>query len=145
MLALGAVGVFGGMSGLGQDVQAGEEAQALITVEITDVTPPLLVQKLQSQQAQHGTGGRDHRRAGIARHFDEVIEAEVGQQRQEQEDARDSTPQPSSWFEAQAASVGDLGRLGTRRWGSGRTSVLRGREQRGGVPARHWIRNAWIT
>jgi hypothetical protein len=46
MLPLGAIGVLGGVSGLGQDVQAGEEAQALIAVEVADMAPPLLVQEL---------------------------------------------------------------------------------------------------
>lgn len=58
MIPLGAIGVLGGISGLGQDVQAGEEAQALITVEVANMTTPLLIQEFQGQQAQQGAGGR---------------------------------------------------------------------------------------
>ena len=132
-------------SGLGQDVQAGEEAQALIAVEVADMAPPLLVQEFQGQQAQQGAGGRDHLRAGIARLGDEVIEAESGQQRQEQEDARNGGAQPPSGLQVQASSVGRLGHLGLGRRGLGRPSRARGGEKRGDEPERHRVRNWWIT
>jgi hypothetical protein len=60
MITLGAIGVFGSERRLGQDVQAGEETEWLITVEITDVTPSLLIQQLQGEQAQQRAGGGDH-------------------------------------------------------------------------------------
>ena len=60
MITSGAVGVFGSEGRLGQDVQPGEEAEGLITVKITDVAPPLLVQQLQGEQAQERTGGGHH-------------------------------------------------------------------------------------
>lgn len=145
MIPLSAIGVLGGISGLGQDVQTGEEAQALITVEVADMAPPLLVQELQGQQAQQGAGGWDHLRAGIARLSDEVIETQLGQQRQEQEDAGDAGAHVPSRIEAQASSVGHLGPLGHGRGSLSRTPGVRSGEKRGGVPERHWVRNWWIT
>ena len=116
-----------------------------IRVEVADMAPPLLIQELQGQQAQQGAGGRDHLRAGIARLRDEVIEAELGQQRQEQEDARDGGAHAPSPLQVQASSVGHLGSLRPRRGGLSRTSGARGGEKRGGVPERHRVRNWWIT
>jgi hypothetical protein len=145
LIPLGAIGVLGGISRLGQDVETGEEAQALIAVEVADMAPPLRVQELQGQHAQQGAGGRDHLRAGIARLCDEVIEAESGQQRQEQEDARNGGAQPPSGLELQASSVGHLGHFGLGRRGLGRTSGMRGGEKRGDEPERHRVRNWWIT
>ena len=60
MITLGAIGVFGGERRLGQDVQAGEETECLITVEITEVTTSLLVQQLQGEQVQQRAGGGHH-------------------------------------------------------------------------------------
>ena len=131
MIPLGAIGVLGGISGLGQDVQAGEEAQALITVEVADMAPPLLIQELQGQQAQQGAGGRDHLRAGIARLRDEVIEAELGQQRQEQEDARDGGAHAPSRLQVQASSVGHLGQSPAQTRGLGPDVRGTGRRKRG--------------
>src|SRR5262249_14475712 len=44
--ALGAVGVVGGIALLGQDVEAGEQPQGLIEIEVTDVATTLLVEQL---------------------------------------------------------------------------------------------------
>jgi hypothetical protein len=145
VIPLGAIGVLGRISGLGQDVQAGEEAQALIAVEVADMAAPLLVQELQGQEAQQGRVGRDHLRAGVARLCDEAIEAESGQQRQEEEDARDGGAQSPPGLQVQASSVGRLGRLGLGRLGLGRASGARGGEKRGVAPERHWVRNWWMT
>src|SRR5437763_11030006 len=145
LIPLGAIGVLGGISGLGQDVQAGEEAEALIAVEVADMAPPLLVQKLQGQQAQQGGVGRDHLRAGVARLSDEAIEAESGQQRQEEEDARDGSAESPAGLQVQASSVGRLGPLGLGRGGSGRASWARGGEKGGAGPERHWVRNWWMA
>lgn len=72
---LGAIGVVGGEGRLGQDVQPGEETEGLVAVEVVDVAPPLFVRELQGQQAQEGTDGGDHARAGVARPLHQLVEA----------------------------------------------------------------------
>ena len=62
----GAVGVVGGVALLGQDVQAGEQAERLVEVEVADVTAAFLVEQLQRQQAEQRGCGGDHARARIA-------------------------------------------------------------------------------
>ena len=103
---LGAVGVIGGVGVLGQDVEAREQAEGLIEVEIADMTAPLLVEQFQRQQAQQGAGGGHHLRAGIAGPVDDLVEAEAGQQGQEQEDAGDPSPQAASRGEVQSSTIG---------------------------------------
>jgi hypothetical protein len=102
---LGAVGVVSGESGLGQDIEAREQAESLIEVEIADVTTPLLVEQLQGEQAQQGAGGGHQVRSGIAREVDDLVEAEASQQGQEQEDPGDPGPEASSRGEVQLATI----------------------------------------
>ena len=102
---LGAVGVVGGERGLGQDVEAREEAEGLVEVEVADVTAPFLVEQLQGEQAQQGGGGGHHLRAGIARTLDDLVEAEASQQGQEEEDPGDPSPQAASRGEVQPATI----------------------------------------
>ena len=90
LVAHGPVGVVGGERLLGQDVEAGEQAEGLVAVEVVDMTAAFLVEQLQRQQRQQGAGGGDHLRAGIPGLGDEAIEAEPGQEGQEEEDARDA-------------------------------------------------------
>ena len=90
LVADGPVGVVGGERLLGEDVEAGEEAEGLVEVEVVDVTASLLVEQLQRQEREQCGGGGDHLRAGIPGLGDEPIEAEPGQQGQEEEDARDA-------------------------------------------------------
>ena len=98
-----------------------------------------LVQQLQGQQAQEGTGSRDHLRAGIVRLLDQLIEPDASQQGQEEEDPRDPSPHPAALGEVELMPIGDLGRLGLgvgRRDGrGGGTSESRGREKGGGPPS----------
>ena len=57
-------------------------------------------------------GGGDHLRAGISRLGDEPIEAELGQQRQEEEDARDACPQRTRCGQIEEPPIGDGGLVG---------------------------------
>jgi hypothetical protein len=52
----GAVGVGGRIGLFRQDVEAGEQAQGLVEVEVIDIAAPLLVEELQRQQTQQGQG-----------------------------------------------------------------------------------------
>lgn len=58
--ALRAVGIVGGEAFLGQDVEAGEEAQGLIAVEVVDVAAAFLVEQFQGEQAQQSAGSGNH-------------------------------------------------------------------------------------
>ena len=82
----GAVGVVGGIALLGQDIQAGEQAEGLVEVEIGDVAASFLVEQFQGQQTEQRRRRWDHARAGIARLSHQVIEPESGQERQEEKD-----------------------------------------------------------
>ena len=96
MTPLGAVGIVGGEGGLGQDVEAREEAESLVEVKVADVTASFLVEQFQSEQAQQGAEGRHHLRAGVVRTMDDLVEVEASQQGQEQEDPGNASPQAAS-------------------------------------------------
>ena len=103
------VGVVGGERLLGQDVEPGEQAEGLVTVEIVDMTAAFLVEQLERQQRQQGAGGGDHLRAGIPGRGDEAIEAEAGQEWQEEEDAHETRVERAAGGEVQLPGVGDFG------------------------------------
>ena len=105
VVPLGAVGIVGGEGGLGQDVEAGEQAEGLIEVEIADVAAPLLVEQFQGEQTQEGAGGGHHLGAGIAGPLDDLVEAEASQQRKEQEGAGDPGFQGASRGEVQLPTI----------------------------------------
>ena len=138
LVATGAVGVVGGERLLGQDVEAGEQAEGLVAVEVVDMTASFLVEQLQRQQREQGAGGGDHLRAGIPGLGDESIEAEPGQEGQEEEDARDARAERAAGRRGSArdsrrlrASRGRLA-LGRRR----RRGAARGRRgEKGGRDA----------
>ena len=145
---LRAVGVVGGERGLGQDVEAGEETEGLVEVEIADVTVPFLVEQLEGEQAQQGGGGGHHLRAGIARTLDDLVEVEASQQGQEQEDPGDPSPQAASRGEVQPPTIrhrrgfrGD-GQERTVKWWSPRSWC---REKGGTRSSRHRARKSPIT
>ena len=58
--------VFGEEGSLGDDVQSGEEGQPLVEHGAHDMAVAGAAEELQRQQRTHGTGGRDHPRAGEA-------------------------------------------------------------------------------
>ena len=105
------VRIVGGEGRLRQDVQAGEEPQGLVEIEVADVTTPFLVDQFQGQQAQQGRGGRDHAGAGVTGLLDQVVEAQLRQERPEDEEARDAGLQRRSHLLERAGSdIGDGGR-----------------------------------
>ena len=114
LITNGPVGVGGGERLLGGNVEAGEEADHLVAVEVVDMAPSLLVEQFQGQEREQGACGRDHPRAGIPGLGDEPIEAEPGQEGQEEEGARDAGADGAAGLEVQLATVGDVGRLGAR-------------------------------
>jgi len=101
------VRIVGCESCLWQDVQAGEESQCLVKTEVGDVTPPFLVDQLQSEQAQQRRGCRDHLRARVARLFDEFVESQLCQERPEYEDTRNTSVKWCFGFQERARS--DIG------------------------------------
>src|SRR3954451_6115927 len=60
LVANGAVRVGGGERLLGGDVEAGEEAEGLVAVEVVDMTASLLIEQLQRQEREQGGGGGAH-------------------------------------------------------------------------------------
>lgn len=81
MISRGAVGVVSGVAFFGQDVQASEQAEGLVKVEITDVAAAFFVEQFQSQQAQQSGDSRHLAGTRIAGLGDESVHAQTGQQR----------------------------------------------------------------
>ena len=82
----GAIGVVGGIALFGQDVQAGEQAERLVEVEVADVAAAFFVEQLQRQQAEQCGRGGNHARAWIRGLSDQGVETQAGQQGEEQKD-----------------------------------------------------------
>src|ERR1019366_3425908 len=57
LIPTGPVGVVGCERLLGEDVEAGEQAEGLVTVEVVDMTAPLLIEQFQPQQREQGACG----------------------------------------------------------------------------------------
>ena len=112
--ALGTVGVIGDEGFLGQDVEAGKEPKSLVEVEVVDVAAAFFVEEFQDQEAKQSPGGGNHFRAGIAGIIDEAVKAELGEQRQEQENAGDARAQGTIIGQRQRAAIGDGWDFGTR-------------------------------
>ncbi|WP_168165329.1 hypothetical protein [Singulisphaera acidiphila] len=109
-----AVRVVSGERLLGQDVEANEQAEGFVAVEVVDMAPSLFVEQFQCQQREQRTGGGDHLRVRIPRLSDEPIETEPSQVRQEEEDARDAGVDRAAVREIQCATIGDVRSQGTR-------------------------------
>lgn len=114
MRVLGAIRVIGGEGLLGQDVETGKESERLVEVEVIDVAAAFFVEEFQGQETQQGPGGGNLFRAGIAGIVHEAVEAELGQQRQEQEHAGDACMQATIIAQRERAAIGDFGNLRTR-------------------------------
>src|SRR5262249_6526128 len=97
---------------LGEDVQPGEQAERLIKVKVVDMTAPLLIEELERQEGQERTGGRDHSRARVAGCGDDLIEAQLGQQWQEEKDTGHARLEPTWWHQAQKLLIRDGGHVG---------------------------------
>jgi hypothetical protein len=88
-----------------------QESQGLVEIEVADVTTPFLVDQFQGQQAQQCRGGRDHAGAGVTCPPDQVVKAQLGQERPEDEEARDTGLQRRGHLLERAGSdVGNGGR-----------------------------------
>jgi hypothetical protein len=116
----GPVGVVGRERLFGENIEAGEPTEGLVTVEVVDVTTALLVEQFQRQQRSQGAQGGDHLRAGIRGPGDEAVETETGQQGHEEEDARDARVEGAARGEVQPPGVRDFGRIGGRPVPAGR-------------------------
>lgn len=108
----GPVGVVGRERLLGEDVEAGEQAEGPVAIEVVDVTAAFLVEQFQRQERQQCTRGGHHRRAGIPCLRDQTVEAESGQQRHEEEEARDARAERAAGREVQLSTVRDFRRFG---------------------------------
>src|SRR5262249_55004262 len=113
LLALRAVGVVGGETLFGQNVQAGKEPQRFFKVEVVDVTATFFVQQLQRQQTQQRGVGRDHLRTGIVGLVHQSVKPQPRQERQEQKYPGHSCSQPQGFGSRQneLAAIGDGGDL----------------------------------
>jgi hypothetical protein len=67
-----------GKGRLREAMQPSQGAEGLIDIDIAARAAALLDQPLSGEQTEPGTGGGDHRRAGIARRSHELIEPELG-------------------------------------------------------------------
>src|SRR5664279_2270940 len=114
LVADGPIRVGGGERLLGENVESGEQAKNLISVEIVDMTTSLFVEQLQRQERQQSARGGDHPRTGVPGLGDEPIETEPGQEWQEEEDTRDPRADHAARFEAQLTTIRDIGRFGDR-------------------------------
>ena len=99
----------------GQDVEAGEEAEGVIEVEVVDMAVTFLVEEFQDQEAEQGVDGGKHFGDGILGVLDKVVEAELGQEGQEQEDAGEAGAERTSRVQREHTAIGDGRRFGTGR------------------------------
>ena len=82
MVDAGAIG--GPIGTLGDDIEAGEQSQALVADQVHDVALAFLAQQLEGQQAAHRLGGRNHDGAGQSGLLKHLIQMEVPHQGHEQ-------------------------------------------------------------
>jgi hypothetical protein len=114
---LGSAGAIGGVGGerlLGGDVEAGEQAECLVTVKIVNMTTSFFVEQLQRQERPQRTRGGNHLRAGIFGVGDQAVEVESGQQGDEEEEARDARVERATGFAVQRPTVREFGWFGAR-------------------------------
>src|SRR5215469_10407878 len=93
------------------------------------MTPAFLVEQFERQQRQQGAGGGDHLRAGIPSRGDEPVEAETGQEWQEEEDAHEARVECAAGGEVQLPGIGDFrlfrsGAASARRWPAGPSAAV---------------------
>lgn len=140
--SLGAIRISGRERFLGQDVEAGEESEGFVEIEIVDVTAAFLVEEFEDEQTEHGVGSGNHARARIACIAHQAIQAELGEQRQEQEEPGNARADGARSIQREQSAVGDRWLIGTRvRWFA-RGSPVWDRSEKGGVrPWRMQARN----
>jgi hypothetical protein len=144
-----AVRIVGGESRFGQDVEAGEDPQRLVKIEVADVASPFLVDQLQGQQAQQRRGRRDHAGAGVTGLLDQLAEAQLRQQRPEGEEAGNAGLERRRLLLERACS--DVGDSGSCRLDQvvgrdvGRPAELGDLKKGGGESERIAARNSWTN
>src|SRR5262245_5336622 len=141
---MSAIRVVGGERFLGKDIEACEETQGLVEIEVADVAAAFLVEQLQRQQRQESRRCRDHGRARVTSLEDQPVEAELGQQRQEQKDTRHTGAECLPRGQTQPSRVGNLGQFGAvllsaEAW-TGRSSSTVGEKKGGEIPRRQSAR-----
>ena len=137
--ALGAVGVIGRERFFRQDVEAGEESERFIVIEVVDVRASFLIEEFEDKQAEEGVGGGNHARAGIAGFADEAVDPEPCEQGKEQEESGDTRAEASGLLPGEQPAVGGRGLVAVGR--AGRGSATRDAGEKGGV--RCWRISAW--
>ena len=149
MIPRRAVGVIGEEGLLGKDIQAREQSQGLVEIEVLEGTPAFLVQELQRPQREQCAPRRDPWRARIVGIGNEPLEAEASPHGQEPEDARDARTPPLAGFPVERATVGDVGEFGTAlvwtRCSARRATGAVANDKGGGWPTRPPLRNRAIS
>jgi hypothetical protein len=133
VMALGAIRIIGRERFLRQDIEAGEESEGFIEIEVVDMTAAFLVEEFEDQQTEDGVGGGNHARAGVASVANQALEAELGEQRHKQEQPGDTCADGAITVESEQPAIGDGRSIGARlRWSAGGPSA-RDRGEKGGV------------
>jgi len=102
------------------------------------VTAPFFIDQFQKQETQQSRVGWDDWRTRIGGLLDELLEANLSQERQEEKDAREARSPALARLELQNAGVGSVGKVGLDRSGPRRgegAAPPLGGEKGGGLPA----------
>jgi hypothetical protein len=140
-----AIGVIGGEGLFGKDIEAGEEAEGGVEVEIVDMAASFLVEKFEDEEAEQSAGWGNHVGARVARLLAELIEAELREEGEKEKQAGDRRAQGFFGGRVEDPAVGDSGRMRSRRvimvrLALGPSALWRGKK--GGVcPSRIWAWN----
>jgi hypothetical protein len=136
MVALRAIGVIGRERFLGQDIEAGEEAERVVEIEVIDMAASFFVEEFENEQTEHGIRTWNHVGAGIVGIAHEAIEAELCEQGQKQKESGESRTDGRMLVQGEQSAIGDGGpiRLGLGMTGDG--SPARSIGEKGGI--RSW-------
>ena len=99
---------------LGDDIEAGEEGDPLVTGQVHDMTLAPLAAELEGQEGADRLLGGDRGRAGEVGRTENLGEVNVAHQRDEEPEAAEPGPEGAR-DEAQGADVGDGRRFGPER------------------------------
>ena len=101
----------GQVRALGDDVEAGEQGDPLVTDQVHDMALALLADELEGQEGADGLLGGDRGRAGEIGPAEDVGQADVAHQRDEEPEAAEPGSEGAR-LQAQGADVRHGGRLG---------------------------------
>ena len=143
MGAKAAIGIIGREGFFGEDIEAGEEPEGGVEVEIVDIAASFFVEELEDEEAEQGAARRNHFRTRIARLLAEPIETEFGEEREKEKQAGDRSAQVFFGGGVEDAAIGD-GRNEWPRRGLAVDCVMgtcacRYGEKGGVCPARIWL------